>query len=157
MSWSAAPADFVTGLRIRMRAEKINYNHYFFQFFDFLKKNHWESKIRKNKRNLHFKKHGHLTISIPQVAMFFDFWYFYFLCKFIILKQHMLSENFWWKLFFSITTKLYLYSKYYVKNAQNIILDNFPIICLYQKSVDYLLLWCICYLAKASYVMNSSL
>ena len=38
MSWSAAPADFVTGLRIGIKGEKTNYNHYFFQFFDFLKK-----------------------------------------------------------------------------------------------------------------------
>ena len=58
---------------------------------------------------MHFKKHGHLTILIPQVTMFLDFWYFHLLCKFKILKEPMSIENFWIRFFFDIAAKLKIF------------------------------------------------
>ena len=61
---------------------------------------------------MHFEKHGHLTISIPQVAMFFDFWYFHFLCKFVILNEHgsgaFFKENSWQNTLFTIPLQTWL-------------------------------------------------
>ena len=69
-------------------------------------------KSEKIKRNLHFEKHGRLTILIPQVTMFLDFWYFYLLCKFKILKQHMSNEYFLFRFFFYVVAKLQTFIQY---------------------------------------------